>query len=292
MPWPEGEGSAPASTPSSQAALRANGASAPDGPAHDPHHDPTPAAGELRGDFAIRDILGVKVSVARASDVLMHLVARLTRRLKTPLAFANANLLTLLTKHERGPALLSDFLVINDGVGLDIASKQLYGVKFPDNLNGTDFTPALLRSLPEGTRVFLYGSKPDVLEACAAIMPERYGVTICGVHHGYTQDFDAVADAINQARADVVLVALGNPRQEIWIADYGHRVHAPLLVAVGAFLDFTAGKFPRAPRWMRTLRIEFLFRLAQEPRRLLKRYTLDIAEFLWKVRGQKARTKG
>lgn len=243
----------------------------------------------VRGRFPTHDILGVRVSACSEDEALTHLMDRLARRYKTPTAYANANLLTVLSRHPRGPELLDEFFVINDGVGLDIAAKSLYGEPFPANLNGTDFNPALLHAAPSGTRVFLYGAKPDVVEACAEILPARYDVDVCGHQHGYAQDADAVISAINQARAEIVLVAMGNPRQEIWIADHKDRVHAPILVGVGAFFDFTAGKFPRAPGWMRALRLEFVYRLSREPRRLAKRYTVDVAEFLWKVRAQKRR---
>lgn len=252
---------------------------------------PSPFAGRsgpsARGDFPTYDVLGVSVSVCRGEEARAHMIARAEAGLKTPVAFANANLLNMLRRHPRGPGLLKDFFVLNDGVGMDIAARALYGAAFPENLNGTDFTPRLLEALPDGTGVFLFGARPDVVETCARLIPERFGATVVGWRHGYTKDFAAVSDAINESGAAVVLVATGNPAQEIWIADYMHQVRASLFVGVGAYFDFLAGRFPRAPLWMQRMRLEFLFRLMQEPRRLAKRYTIDLVVFLARVLGQR-----
>ncbi len=241
----------------------------------------------VRGAFSCLDILGVSVSVCTTDDAITHITKRLAAGAKTPVAFANANLLNTLWEHPRGPAMLKDFFVINDGVGMDVAGQLLYGRSFPDNLNGTDFTPALLSALPQEARVFLFGAREEVVETCARVIPERFGAAVVGYHHGYTKDYASVAQAINASGAHVVLVALGNPAQEMWIADYMNQTRSTVFIGVGAYLDFLAGKFPRAPAWMRKLRIEFLFRLMQEPRRLAKRYTVDLFVFLWRVLRQR-----
>ncbi len=262
-------------------------------PSHESARGPGPSPfsarqeAPVRGDFPTRDILGVAVSVCAADEARAHIVKRLAAGLKTPVAFANANLLNIVREHPRGPALLKDVFVLNDGVGMDVAAKLLYGATFPENLNGTDFTPALLSALPPDARVFLFGAREDVVEVCARVIPERFGANVVGYHHGYTHDFAAVADAINASGAHVVLVALGNPAQEVWIADYMHQTRATVYIGVGAYLDFLAEKFPRAPMWMRKLRLEFVYRLMQEPRRLAKRYTVDLVVFLARVLGQR-----
>jgi beta-1,4-glucosyltransferase len=86
---------------------------------------------------------------------------------------------------------------------------------------------------------------------------------------------------INASGADIVLVALGNPRQEEWIRQNMGALNANLLVSVGALLDFLSGGVRRAPMWVQKIRFEWLYRLAQEPQRLLRRYTVDIARFLY-----------
>src|SRR5947209_9992238 len=170
--------------------------------------------------FPRRNILGVEVSVARQRDAIEFLLARLAARVPTRLAFANANLLTELSERSGGTRLLDGFLVLNDGIAVDLASVALYRSWFPDNLNGTDLVPALLAAAPRGTRVFLYGAKPDVLAGTAALMAERYGCIICGAVDGFGHTpSEAGARPAAGARPDILLVALGNPLQEEWIDD-------------------------------------------------------------------------
>jgi beta-1,4-glucosyltransferase len=127
--------------------------------------------------FPRRNILGVEISVARQREAIEFLLARLAARIPTRVAFANANLLTTLSSQPGGTRLLDGFLVLNDGIAVDVASLVLYRSWFPQNLNGTDLVPALLAAAPWGTRLFLYGAKPDVVAKTAALLGERYCCT-------------------------------------------------------------------------------------------------------------------
>lgn len=250
----------------------------------------TGAAPEL--PFPTRNVLGVEISVARQREAIEFLLARLKAGLATRVAFANANLLTTLSSQAGGAALLRDFLVLNDGIAVDLASFALYRSWFPENLNGTDLLPALLQAAPAGTRVFLYGATPDVLAKTAALLAERYGCMVCGAVDGFSgAPPEAIAAQAAEARPDMVLVALGNPLQEEWIAAHAAEVRAPLMIGVGALFDFLTGAVPRAPAAMRRLRLEWLYRWAQEPARLRRRYTIGIARFSGLVLRQ-ARLRG
>jgi beta-1,4-glucosyltransferase len=230
--------------------------------------------------FPRRNILGVEISVARQREAVEFLLARLTAREPTRVAFANANLLTELSARPQGARLLDGFLVLNDGIAVDLASLALYRSWFPDNLNGTDLIPALLAAAPRGTRVFLYGAKPDVLAKTVEVMAELYGCVICGAIEGFSDKApETVARQAAGARQDILLVALGNPLQEEWIAAHASTIGAPLTIGVGALFDFLTGAVPRAPVPMRRLRLEWLYRWAQEPGRLRRRYTIGMAQF-------------
>ncbi len=176
-------------------------------------------------------------------------------------------------------------ILVNDGVGMDIASWLVHRRRFPDNLNGTDFIPHLLeqaRAKTEpGWRVFLLGAKPGIARRAAEALEAR-GIAVAGALDGFEESRDPqdVVAAINRTAADVVLVAMGNPLQEQWILQYRQAVQAHLLVGVGALLDFIAGDKPRAPQFVRRMRLEWLYRLSLEPTRLLRRYTLDMGRFL------------
>lgn len=183
-------------------------------------------------------------------------------------------------------------LLVNDGIGMDLACWLLHRKRFPANLNGTDFVPWLLPILggeaghtATPARVFLFGAAPGVAQRAAGAL-KASGVEVVGVLNGYgeARDDQAVTEAINRSGANVVLVAMGNPMQEGWILEHRHHLQARLLVGVGALLDFLAGEKPRAPAWVRRFRLEWLYRMSLEPRRLGRRYTIDIVRFLRRCR--------
>jgi exopolysaccharide biosynthesis WecB/TagA/CpsF family protein len=183
-------------------------------------------------------------------------------------------------------------LVLRDGVGVEVAG-VLSGRAMLHNFVGTDFVPHLLQQLadPE-VRVFLYGAEPGVAAAAAAALRARHsGIRVVGFQHGYENGDGSLAQ-IRAARPDVLLVALGNPRQERWIADHLAALGVPLAIGVGALFDYLAGRVPRAPLWMRRLRSEWIFRLVVEPRRLWRRYLVGNTQFLWHVVRAKASANG
>lgn len=177
-------------------------------------------------------------------------------------------------------------LVLNDGVGLDLAAR-ISGTSFPDNLNGTDLVPQLLAVAQElGWSVYLLGSRPGVPEQAAEALSREFPeLRICGAHHGYLQDDEAeVVREINECRPDLLLVGMGNPHQEIFIdrmISSGLMPNVRLSIGVGAYLDFAAGKVLRAPRAVRALRLEWGWRLLQEPSRLWRRYLVGNWSFLF-----------
>jgi beta-1,4-glucosyltransferase len=202
---------------------------------------------------------------------------------QTLLAYANTNLITFAHRNPGlADALNTRFMVVNDGIGVEIAARLVNGgAGFLENLNGTDFNIQALRSLPEGTKVFFYGARPGVAGRAAKVAREKFGIDVVGTLDGYAAiEREKLVRHINATGAQVVVVALGNPKQEQWIVDHAPLLDARLLIGVGALLDFISGEVPRAPQWVRSLRMEWLYRLMHEPRRLVRRYTLDIVHFL------------
>lgn len=196
--------------------------------------------------------------------------------------FCNAHTVNLARSSAQLRDALDAMTIFNDGVGVDIASRVLHSKRFPENLNGTDLTPAVLSRLPSGTRVFLLGSTPAVLtRALSALSLSFPHIAFCGSMHGFFQKEEGklVAERISKSGAKLVLVGMGQPRQELWAVANCELTGANLL-CVGAYLDFAAGRFPRAPSVTRKLRLEWLFRLSLEPRRLWRRYLLGNISFL------------
>lgn len=236
-------------------------------------------------------ILGIVVHSGRASEVISHLDDRVGQRSSTRVAFLNAHLSNVCARNPDLRQDLKDFLVLNDGVGLDIASWALHGAKFPENLNGTDFVTGFLDKTRHDLRIFLLGGRDEIVGEAAERIGQRWPRhAVVGRHHGYidSEDEAALKSDLVEAKPDLILVGMGNPRQERWIARNVPEL-CPCGVAVGAWLDFMAGAVPRAPAWIRAVRFEWLFRLCLEPRRLAGRFILGNAVFLARLGRAKLR---
>ena len=228
----------------------------------------------------------VRVVRQTRDEAIGDLLYCLQTRTMISVAFANAHALLMAMEDPSYAQTLDRFRVLNDGLGAHIAALALEGHGFPENLNGTDFVPALLKAASPGLRIYLLGAKPAVVQAAAAALTETYPQhVIAGYHHGYfdPEATGSIVAGINEARADLLLVAMGNPRQESTINQIRDEVEVPVAIGVGALLDFIAGAVPRAPKLMRACGLEWLFRLLLEPRRLGPRYTVGIVRFLWRV---------
>lgn len=176
----------------------------------------------------------------------------------------------------------ADFL-LPDGSGMAIAAR-LAGTELGENLNGTDLFPELCRSAAQrGQSIFLLGGKAGIAEAAGLAMQDRYpALNIAGTRHGYWSagEEDAVVAEINASGAAIVLVGLGVPTQEIWIDRIRDRLMARVVMGVGGLFDYYSGSIPRAPAAVRQIGCEWIWRLAQEPRRLFVRYVLGNPRFL------------
>lgn len=204
---------------------------------------------------------------------------RLKTQQKTVLAFANTNLV-MRCQHLRGWLCSQEVILVNDGIGVDLAAYLQYGQMYQENLNGTDFIPYLLQTLQSPCRLFLFGGKPEVIRRAAEVIARASHHAVVGFHDGYTPVQPAeLRRMINDSGADVVLVGLGNPLQEGWVRDNLAGLQASLFINVGALFDFLGQHVKRAPRWVQRIRCEWLYRFSQEPRRLARRYTLDLLSF-------------
>lgn len=232
--------------------------------------------------FPCRRIGPVDVAVLTYSEALAVLKGSVSQRAGV-LAFANAHSINLARANADFARAMQSCLVLNDGIGVDLASQLLHGQRFPANLNGTDFTPALLDAIETPLRVFLLGSPPGIAEQAAARFVERFPRhQVAGTMHGFfkPQDEAAVIARIKESGADIVLVGMGQPRQEFWAVAARSQIDATLL-CIGAYIDFLAGRVSRAPRLVQRLRLEWAYRLMLEPRRLARRYLIGNVTFLY-----------
>lgn len=226
-------------------------------------------------------IAGFQVQSSQREQLAQQLLQGIAARRKQILFFANTNFIVkcrpLLDRVAAAPVTL-----VNDGVGMDIASKLIAGGRFAQNLNGTDFVPYLFSQAKRPLRVFMIGSTAEVLEKSSRHVQTQLGQQVVGVCDGFggVRDIEALNAQLLAANPDVVLVAMGNPLQEEWILRHYAGVPASLFIGVGALFDFWSGGKSRAPRAVQAMRLEWLYRLMLEPRRLLRRYTWDILVFL------------
>lgn len=228
----------------------------------------------------VRRIGGFDVVGSGAVELIELLRERRDAGTPTELLFANTNF--VMTCRPLAAALHGpETLIVNDGIGLELASRFFHRRPFPENLNGTDFVPRLLRSLDRPTRVFLLGARPFAVDRAATVFGGLDRVEIVGAIDGFDgmANDAAVTAAIAAAAPDLLLVALGDPRQARWIVEHRGRHDVPLVIGVGALFDFVSGTIARAPHWVRRLRLEWVYRLVHEPRRLAKRYSVDLVAF-------------
>jgi alpha-1,3-mannosyltransferase len=228
-------------------------------------------------------ILGIMVKDVTAGEAVALVDSNVVEGRRAAVAYLNAHTALQAVANKQLRQALMGFLVFNDGVGVDIAARMKYGARFSDNLNGTDFTPRYLAETKHKFRIYLLGAQPGVAADVAKIFAARFPQhNIAGYHDGYFSAHQSadVAQTIRASGANLLLVAMGNPAQEIWIAENLEKTGAVLAFGVGALFDFTAGRFPRAPEFVRKLRAEWLYRLAKEPKRLWQRYTVNNVAFL------------
>ncbi len=203
--------------------------------------------------------------------------------------FVNAHTLNLAwADPEYRRALCSSEWVFGDGTGVRWAVRFLYGDRLRDNVNGTDLVPALLgRDL--GLRSYLLGGSPAAIERAATQARTDFpGWHLVGHHHGYLEigGSDSVVEKINASRPHLLLVGMGNPRQEFWIRAQRARLAVPLCLGVGGLFDYWAGDLVRAPAWLRRIGFEWLHLLLAQPRKF-RRYVLGNPLFLLRLLGEK-----
>ena len=228
-----------------------------------------------------RELLGVPMALttyAEAMDVMDGMIARGIR------GYVNATPVHGVMVAQRDADLRraqhgENVLNVPDGKPL-VWALNLLGEELPDRVYGPELTDRYCgRSAERGYRVWLYGGHdPEALDQLTRALRARHpGIDIVGgwspPHRPLTEAEEReVAERINRDRPDVVWVGIGVPKQEKWMARMRPLLDAPVLVGVGAAFDFLAGRKKQAPRWMQRRGLEWLFRLSQEPRRLLVRY--------------------
>ena len=177
--------------------------------------------------------------------------------------------------------LCSCDLIVADGMPIVWASRIL-GTRLKERVSGVDLIPHLAQLASNRCYgIYLLGASEKSSKRAAEVLQERFpSLRIVGRYSPpltslANMDHEEILRRIEEAQPDILLVAMGHPKQERWLAMHRHRLKVPLCMGIGASLDFLAGEAQRAPRWMQTAGLEWLYRAAREPRRLAQRYLAD-----------------
>jgi N-acetylglucosaminyldiphosphoundecaprenol N-acetyl-beta-D-mannosaminyltransferase len=232
-------------------------------------------------------LFGIRIVNTTMDEALEWVVDRATAGTPSLMAFVNPDCLNIAWKNPAYKAvLLGAQRVLPDGIGIHLACRML-GTPLLANVNGTDMFPRLCQRLAgTGLSIFLFGARPGVAAAAAAAMKVLHPeLAIAGTRDGYFSPEETlrVVEEINRSGASVLLVAMGAPRQEQWLAEHGPELSPPVRMGVGGLFDFYSGRIARAPVWMREIGLEWVYRLLQEPGRMWRRYIIGNPLFLFRV---------
>lgn len=167
--------------------------------------------------------------------------------------------------------------IVPDGIGV-VKGANYLGIPINERITGVDYVAFLFGTLNSSSKkIFLYGAKEEVLQSLVKKLEEKYpNIKIVGSVNGYTMDEEGVAEKIIETKPDVVLVALGIPRQEIFIKKVIDKCDKGIFVGVGGAFDVLSDTKRRAPDIFIKLNLEWLYRVGKEPKRLSRFYKSNI----------------
>lgn len=230
-------------------------------------------------------MLGIPLSVCRFEEALEVIRGWIKERsLHHTVIVANVHLITEAQKNMRLKAAFdAASLAVTDGMPLVWLAKKYH--KDAERIVGVELMHALCK---EGGNIFLLGGAEGVADALAEKLSAQYPVKIVGTACPPFRAWSAEEEVllvtkINIAQPDILFVAFGAPKQELWMQKHRADLNIPVMIGVGAAFDYTLGHIKRAPRWMQKAGLEWLYRLIQEPRRLFKRYAVSNTRFMWLV---------
>lgn len=245
------------------------------------------------------DVLGVGISVTSPRDALARVAAWIDGRQARYVCVTGVH---GVIESQSDPELMrihnQSGLTIPDGMPM-VWAGWYAGARELRLMRGTDFTLTVCEeAAARGWRVYFYGGGDGVAERLADRLGHRFpGLQVAGTHSPPFRSLtDAEADElvaeINRAEADVIFVGLSTPKQERWMAEYADRLQTGVLIGVGAAFDVHSGTKPEAPRWLRPIGLEWLYRLLREPRRLWRRYLLAVPRFTFTIMRRRPRLRG
>ena len=235
------------------------------------------------------EILGVKVDAVTMAQAVERVENLIAEKNSSIVATANAEMLLNATHDAELKKILNAAnLVVPDGAGTVWAARHL-GKHMPERVAGFDLVQELMKISPaRGIKFFLFGAAPGIADKAKLKAEQLYpGIKIVGTRNGYFKPADEpeIISQIKNSRADILLAALGVPKQEKWLFKCKDELKIPVSIGVGGTFDVMAGVVKRAPLWMQKARLEWLFRAMLQPSRAGR--LLALPKFVWKVHKQK-----
>ena len=253
-------------------------------------HDRNSEASDMEfAPIPVAVVMGVPVEDVTLPEALALIAqfVKIGRRDNRTFQIATINV-DFVVNARRDPSvqgLLQDAdLCLPDGMPI-IWSAALQGTPLRERTTGADLVPALVEATSvSGLRVLLFGSAPGVAEKAAEILSARFpGAIVMGLSGPFMRTAEemvpAGVDEIRSFSADIICIALGNPKQERWVKTFRDQLGIPVLIGVGGTLDFLVGDRRRAPHQIQRFGLEWVYRALQEPRRLGRRYVRDCIVF-------------
>jgi N-acetylglucosaminyldiphosphoundecaprenol N-acetyl-beta-D-mannosaminyltransferase len=243
------------------------------------------------------ELFGIDVQTAAPAELLRMILGFTEDGRRHRVAYVNAHVLNqTFANPDLRHALEASDLIYCDGYGVRLAAR-LIGLPVPHRMTGADWIWGAASLCQEaGRSLYLLGSDPGASASAAAALRRWYPrLVVRGTHHGYFETgsphSERVLEHIAEHGPDVLLVGMGTPQQELWVDRYFDRLDAGVVWTVGALFDYLSGRTARAPHWLADNGLEWIFRLAIEPRRMWRRYLLGNPAFLWRVWEERRRRR-
>ena len=222
------------------------------------------------------NILGINVSTLDYKELEKNVEKDIKDNKKSFIVAINPEKILKARKDEKLKNLLNAATYqIPDGIGVIYASKLQKG-KIKSRVTGIDCMEMLCNlSNKKGYKIFMYGAKEEVIIKAKEKLEEKYpNIKIVGTMNGYEKDNEKIIKAINKSKADIIFVAMGSPKQELWITDNMDKLCVNIYQGVGGSFDVMSGNIKRAPIWMQKHGLEWFYRLVKEPKRIFRQLKL------------------
>jgi N-acetylglucosaminyldiphosphoundecaprenol N-acetyl-beta-D-mannosaminyltransferase len=232
-------------------------------------------------------LLGIDLNNFTMSETVDTIMGWLHEPNSKQVCFVNADCVNIAYRDKEYMQVLKGAdLRLADGIGLKLAGR-IFSQNIAQNLCGTDVFPRLCEAISgTGVKLFLLGAKPEAVAGTVKWIHNHYPeVEISGFHHGYfhPEEEPAIIQRIKDSGTQLLVVALGVPKQDKWIHRHLEESGVSVAMGMGALFDFFSGRIPRAPLWVREMSMEWVYRLVQEPGRMWKRYLVGNFIFFWHV---------